>query len=257
MTTAPDGPGHESLRAMLGAHALGHLDDTETAEIEAHLHTCPACRADLAAIAPLAGPLAHVDPDATHGTGGSGAGGSGAGGFGAGGSGAGEFGAGGFAGVRRALDAEPQPARDADRDELAPRRRRAPRALRPLLAAAAAVAIGLAGVGVGLALAGAGEPAVAPVAVQSLDPTVRASAGTIDHTWGVEVVLTASGFAEGQRYEVAVLDRSGRPVPAGAFRGTGGAEMVCRLNSSVLLDQAGGFVVTDADGDEVLRSRFA
>jgi hypothetical protein len=26
---------------------------------------------------------------------------------------------------------------------------------------------------------------------------------------------------------------------------------------AVLRDQAGGFVVTDADGDEVLRSRFA
>ena len=71
------------------------------------------------------------------------------------------------------------------------------------------------------------------------------------------MVLTASGFDEGRRYEVMVLDRSGRPVPAGAFRGTGTAEMVCRLNSSVLLDQAGGFVVTDAEGDEVLRSRFA
>lgn len=96
-----------------------------------------------------------------------------------------------------------------------------------------------------------------PVAVQALDPAVRASAGTIDHTWGVEMVLTASGFADGQVYEVHVLDRLGRPVPAGAFRGTGASEMVCRLNAAVLRDQAGGFVVTDADGAAVLRSRFA
>ncbi|GAA4786232.1 hypothetical protein GCM10023200_20270 [Actinomycetospora chlora] len=236
MSTPPVGPAHEHLRAMLGPHALGHLGDAETAEVEAHLGTCPSCRAELSAIAPLAGPLTRVDPDTPHVPG--------------------VAPPDGFAGVLHRLEREPtrEPAPLPSSDDLAARRRRR---ARPLLTAAAAAVIGLAGVGVGLALAGTGDPAVAPVAVQALDPTVRASAGTIDHSWGVEVVLTASGFAEGQRYEVTVLDRTGRPVPAGAFRGTGGAPMVCRLNSSVLLDQAGGFVVTDADGDEVLRSSFA
>ncbi|GAA4930175.1 putative zinc finger protein [Actinomycetospora succinea] len=232
MTTTPDGPAHERLRELLGAHAIGRLDGAERAEVEAHLAGCPPCRAELAALAPLAGPLGRVDPDADHDADHTPAAAS----------------PDGFAAVLGRLE------REREHDELAPRR---PRAVRPLVAAAAAAVIGLAGVGVGLAVAGAGEPPVAPVAVQALDPTVRASAGTIDHTWGVEVVLTASGFAEGQRYEVTVLDRGGRPVPAGEFRGTGAAEMVCRLNSSVLLDQAGGFVVTDADGSEVLRSRFA
>lgn len=227
MTTTPDG--HERLREQLGAHALGALDDEERAEVDAHLRTCASCRAELAELVPLAGPLRHVDPDA-----------------------AAAPGAGpspdGFAAVLDRLGAEEEP-REAPR----PRRRAA-----PLLAAAATAAVvGLAGVGIGLAVGAAGEPPVDPVAVQSLDPAVRATAGTIDHTWGVEMVLTASGFAEGQTYDVTVLDRAGRPVPAGAFRGTGPAEMVCRLNSSVLRDQAGGFVVTDAEGDEVLRSRFA
>jgi hypothetical protein len=242
VTTAPGDPGHDTLREQLGAHVLGQLDDAERAEVDRHLADCAACRAERDALAPLAGPLARIDPDATP---------------------ARDDPArddtapDGFAAVLERLDREGGEDGD-DRGEasvrpLAPRRRLA----RPLLAVAAAAVIGLAGVGAGLALARAGDPPVEPVAVQALDPGIRASAGTIDHTWGVEMVLTASGFVEGQVYEVAVLDRLGRPVPAGAFRGTGPAEMVCRLNSSVLRDQAGGFVVVDADGDEVLRSRFA
>jgi hypothetical protein len=232
VTTTPDG--HERLREQLGAHALGALDDEERAEVDAHLRTCASCRAELAELVPLAGPLRHVDPDAVRTTTGTTAGPPPS--------------PDGFAAVLDRLGAEEEP-REAPR----PRRRVA-----PLLATAAVAAVvGLAGVGIGLAVGAAGEPPVDPVAVQSLDPAVRATAGTIDHTWGVEMVLTASGFAEGQTYDVTVLDRAGRPVPAGAFRGTGPAEMVCRLNSSVLRDQAGGFVVTDAEGDEVLRSRFA
>lgn len=231
MTTTPDG--HERLREQLGAHALGGLDDEERAEVDAHLRTCASCRAELAALVPLAGPLRHVDPDAVGP---------------AARTAAGTPSPDGFAAVLDRLGGDEEP-----RETPRPRRRAA-----PLLATAAVAAVvGLAGVGIGLAVGAAGEPPVDPVAVQSLDPAVRATAGTIDHTWGVEMVLTASGFAEGQTYDVTVLDRAGRPVPAGAFRGTGPAEMVCRLNSSVLRDQAGGFVVTDAEGDEVLRSRFA
>ncbi|MEJ2885433.1 zf-HC2 domain-containing protein [Actinomycetospora aeridis] len=226
MTTTPSD--HDRLRELLGAHALGGLDDAERAEIEAHLEGCAACRAELAEIAPLAGPLASVDPDAAPTP---------------------TAAPDDFAAVLGRVRAEEAVVTPLD----ARRRRRVPL----LGAVAAAAVIGLAGAGIGVAASAAGEPPVEPAAVQALDPGVRADAGTIDHTWGVEVVLTASGFAEGQRYEVTVLDRAGRPVPAGAFRGTGAAEMVCRLNSSVLREQAGGFVVTDADGDEVLRSRFA
>ncbi|MDD7963719.1 zf-HC2 domain-containing protein [Actinomycetospora lemnae] len=261
MTTGPGGPLHDRLREQLGAYALGQLEGAERDEVATHLDTCPACRAELAALAPLAGPLARIDPDAPHAV-------------------ADEPTAArpgapdGFAGVLDRLRREPgdeaglrddvdgeagdgpgavSPAVPLHARGTATRRR----AVRPVLAAAAAAVIGLAGVGIGLAVAGAGEPDVEPVTVQALDPAVRASAGTIDHTWGVEMVLTGSGFAEGQVYEVTVLDRGGRPVPAGAFRGTGPTEMVCRLNSSVLREQAGGFVVTDADGDEVLRSQFS
>ncbi|PVZ14848.1 zf-HC2 domain-containing protein [Actinomycetospora cinnamomea] len=234
----PDDAGHTALRELLGAHVLGQLDDTERAAVDAHLHTCPSCRAERAALAPLAGPLAHVDPDPGPGT-------------------ADEPTTAGFAAL---LDRLREEDREEDRAQRGPAPAR-PLTARPRLAArlamvAAAVAIAAAGVGVGLAVGAAGEPPVESVPVQALDPAIRASAGAIDHTWGVEMVLTASGFTDGEVYEVTVLDRTGRPVPAGAFLGTGPDEMVCHLNSSVLRDQASGFVVTDADGDEVLRSRF-
>lgn len=248
MTTTPPGdhehdrepdhePDHENWRDQLGAHALGQLDADERAALEGHLAGCATCRAELDAIRPLATPLGRVRtddpaPPTTHPS------------------------PAGFAAILGRIGEEETADRPAAPRapvvDLASRRRSR------LLAGAAAAVLAVAALGVGYGLgAGSGGPDPDPVAVQALDPAVRASAGTIDHTWGVEMVLTGSGFAEGQRYDVTVLDRAGRPVPAGAFRGTGSAEMVCRLNSSVLRDQAGGFVVTDAEGDEVLRSRFA
>ena len=127
-----------------------------------------------------------------------------------------------------------------------------------MLVAAAAVLIALAGLGggYGLGLRDAAGPRQ-PVAVQTVAAGVQADASRIDHTWGVEVVLTARGFEPGRTYQVAVVDRTGRPVGAGAFVGTGTDEMECRLNSSVPPGEATGFVVTTGPGQEVLRSRFA
>ena len=58
-------------------------------------------------------------------------------------------------------------------------------------------------------------------------PGVRATAGLVNHTWGVEVELHASGFDTGRRYRVAVLGPDGEPHPAGEFVGTGAREMDC------------------------------
>jgi hypothetical protein len=251
-TTPPDDhePDHEPdhWREQLGAHALGQLDAAERAALEEHLAGCAGCRAELDALGPLAAPLSRVRADepavpTTHGP-------------------TAHPSPAGFAAILGRIGEEETAGGSATSDtpvvDLAAGRpsRRPSR----LLAGAAAAVLAIAALGIGYGLgagSGSGGPDSDPVAVQALDPAVRASAGTIDHTWGVEMVLTGSGFAEGQRYEVTVLDRAGRPVSAGAFRGTGPSEMVCRLNSSVLRDQADGFVVTDAEGDEVLRSRFA
>ncbi|MDL5157140.1 anti-sigma factor family protein [Actinomycetospora termitidis] len=240
MTTWPDGRDHEVLRDRLGAYVLDGLDAEERAEVDAHLPGCPSCRTELDRIAPLAGPLRALDPDRV-GTGPR--------------HGAEESPPEGLAEVLRRVRAEADPpgvAPPAPVVPLAPRRRRP-----LLLLAAGALVIALAGAAGGFALGvrGAGGP-VEPVLVQALAPGVEAEAGTIAHTWGVEVVLTGRGFEPGRTYQVAVVDRTGRPIGAGAFVGTGATEMVCRLNSPVLRDEATGFVVTTGQGDEVLRSRF-
>lgn len=100
-----------------------------------------------------------------------------------------------------------------------------------------------------------------PVALEMVDvrvdePGVRASAGLVNHTWGVEVRLTASGFTSGGRYRVNVVGDGGQRYPAGEFVGTGSREMVCNLNSSVLRDRAGGFEVLDAAGEVLVTSDF-
>ncbi len=82
---------------------------------------------------------------------------------------------------------------------------------------------------------------------------VQASANLVDHTWGVEVKLTASGLQPGKRYDVTVLGRDGTAFDAGAFVGTDG-EVRCNLNAAVLRDRAAAFVVLDRDGAEVLRA---
>ena len=94
------------------------------------------------------------------------------------------------------------------------------------------------------------------VAVQVDDPGVHASADLVDHTWGVEVKLHATGFDRGGRYRATVLGVDGRRYPAGGFVGTGTREMDCNLNSSVLRDRAAGFEIRDGDGAVVVSSAF-
>lgn len=50
----------DDVRISLGAYVLGALDPEETAEVEAHLDTCPACRAELAELSGLPAVLGRV-----------------------------------------------------------------------------------------------------------------------------------------------------------------------------------------------------
>nr|WP_204264579.1 zf-HC2 domain-containing protein [Geodermatophilus normandii] len=222
------------MRELLGVAALGALEPAEHDRLQAHLDGCPSCRAELAELTPLAARLAAVDPDA--------------------------------------LDETPTPppglgavvlARIAAEEQRSgpPRHRATPlprrRALRPVLAAAAVVGVAAAGATVGwLARPVPEPPPLEPVSVQAVDPGVEARADLIPHTWGVEVRLTGTGFADGEVYRVAVTDDDGREVPAGEFLGIGSAELRCNLNSAVLRADAVGFEVVDDDGDVVVRSDF-
>ena len=52
------------LATSLGVYVLGAARQDERRRIEAHLPRCPACRAELARLAPIPGLLASVPPDA-------------------------------------------------------------------------------------------------------------------------------------------------------------------------------------------------
>lgn len=218
--------GHQELREQLGVFALGHGSPMERAALRAHLDGCAACRAELAELTPLAARLADVDPDRLDET------------------------PAPPAGLRDAvlarIAAEPRPpVRLADH-----RRRR-------LVAAAAAVAIAAAAFAVGWLVRPQPAPGpLEPVAVQTADTGIEASAAVVPHTWGVEVKLSGSGFTAGEVYSVTVRQADGDQVPAGAFLGIGPGELDCNLNSPVLRADAAGFDVVDAEGAVVVSSTF-
>nr|WP_202893665.1 zf-HC2 domain-containing protein [Kribbella italica] len=206
------------MRELLGTYALGQLTPAEVTRVRAHLDGCPECRAELAAIAPLAEPLRMVDPDR--------------------------------------LGAElPAPPAWLEESILTaidnePRRRRP--VGRWLVAAAAVVVIGAGGAALGYGLAPKPpEIPLEPVTVAVADPAVRSTADVVPHTWGMEIKLTATGFADGETYRVVVVTADGRTAPAGEFIGTGDREMHCNLNSSVLRPDATAFRVLDDRGRNV------
>lgn len=228
-------PDHEKLRNDLGAYVLGALPPDEAATLEAHLATCAGCRAerdDLLLAADALGELKR------------------------GGTGA-------------SLPVEPAPAGLealvlGRLEQEAARERRTTWVRRAAMAAVAGAAAAAVLVG-GLAVTRDDAPAtqVAPpppmeqVEVAAFDDDVDADAALVNHTWGVEVKLTATGFDDGGRYRVLVVGTDGKRYPAGAFVGTGTREMRCNLNSAVLRPDASGFEVRDGSGDVVVSSTFA
>ncbi|GAA4678644.1 anti-sigma factor family protein [Nocardioides nanhaiensis] len=236
-------PDHERLRTALGPFLLGALDQAEATEVDVHLATCADCRAELDELQPAAALLAEARDLAPHAV-------------------AGAEAAPPTLGVRVLAAVESERARSGPADpadQASWHRRRRPLAV---AAAGGAVAASLVLTGGWLALRPDPAPPVPfeAVPVVVLGPgertDVEATAGLIPHTWGVEVRLTGSGFQVGESYRVAVLGEDGRTYPAGEFVGTGAAGMVCNLNSSVLRDDAAGFVVRDAEDRVVLRSSF-
>ena len=217
--------GHRALRESLGSYVLGHLSPRERSAVEAHLDGCPSCRAEVAGISPVVGPLGTVDP--------------------------------------ARLDVTPVPppwlgerivARAAAERPARPVRPASRRGV--LVAAAAVVAAAVLGGGVGyVAGQGPGVPRE-PVEVLATGTAVQASATVVPHTWGVEITLVADGFDDGEAYRVVVIDESGTAVDAGRFIGTGPERMVCNLNTSVLRAQATGFDVLDGAGRVVLHGEL-
>lgn len=235
-----DAPQHDELEQLVVDHVLGRLDPDDDARALEHLDTCATCRAVADDVAATAAALRRLAPDPAT-------------------SEAGErtvaplslddrmealFAAG--------LPEETAPV--ADVVALRPPRRRL------IAVAAAAAVVGLlAGSGVTAlvtrddapvaapAPAPAPGPVVLPVATLETEAGVTATAGVVDHTWGVELKLTTEGLPAGRTYRVVVTGDDGRRYHAGAFVGVSGRPVVCNMNSGVLLARAASFAVLDDD----------
>ena len=195
--------GHEEVRVALGAYAVGALEPGERPEVERHLATCPSCRAELAALAPLPGLLSRLDREATLG------------------------------GARVELD----PAL-ADRlvAAVATERRTERRTLRrwramAALAAAAAVLLGALAVvslltrpggGRGTA-AGPGSRVAGPgaaIALQVVDPAAGSLNGTVradPKGWGASLELQLWDLPDRPQFALMVVGRDGRREQAAAW----------------------------------------
>lgn len=221
------GDPHGRWREQLGAHVLGGLSAHEAEELRAHLRDCPRCRAEHADLAPLASALRDVDPR------------------------------------RIGHEARPRPEL-ADRVALRveqQRRRRARESTRrwTLTGAATAVAAGFAVV-LALAVFPRGDdappaPAREPIEVVEAVAGVQADGALIAHTWGTELVLTATGLRDGATYDVAFRRGDGTSVPSGTFIGDASKPVVCRLNAALLREDADALTITRA-GEVVMTSEL-
>ena len=217
---------HALVEPLLGPAALGVLDAQEQGLVDAHVATCDGCAAELRALTAVADRLGTLAPEQAR------------------------------------LAVEPlAPLGDrlvaaAARDARRTRRRTA------ALASAAAAVVLAAGVTTAVVLDDDDDaaPAVAGPVVREVPVRAAgglvASAGVVDHTWGVEIKLRATGLAAGGAYDVEVVDDAGRASSAGRFLGTGERTLTCNLNSAVLLADAASFVVRDPAGAEVVRGEL-
>jgi hypothetical protein len=135
----------------------------------------------------------------------------------------------------------------------APRRKR-----RDVLLGGVAASVGAAAGVAGYAIAD-DDPAAVPteaIALEGAPRGVDATAALINHTWGVELLLTVSGLQAGATYDVVYRAAEGEDLRAGSFIGVAGSQL-CRMTGALLRDQVRAIEVLDADGAAVLRSRLS
>jgi hypothetical protein len=176
--------GCREWRERIGALVLGQLPEEERLATEAHLDGCPACRAEAAALAPMASLLGRADPD-------------------------------------RLLPAPAPPPRLGERifrRIAAERRAERGRRTRLRLGLAAAVA-GAAAVVVVVSMAGSDRSTPAEtVAFRSLPRGASAEATLASRPWGSEISVEVHGFRPGTLCQVWLRRSDGKRVPAGSFR---------------------------------------
>jgi hypothetical protein len=181
-----------AMMMSLGVYVLGAADTAERQRLEAHLPTCPACRAELTRLAPLPGLLAGI-PD----------------------------------GIRDTARSSGRPAWSPRPPAWLPGRPawRPARALRQggarlRWAAGAAACIAAAAVTTGFWLSSAsGEHRVAALTLAGTNPVTHVSAtATLTATsWGTSIQLQVSGLPENVECRLVVHSRTGRTEVSGVW----------------------------------------
>ena len=199
-------------RELLGAHALGHLQGDERAGLEAHLDGCAECRAELAALQPVARMLPYADPER--------------------------------------FESAPVPPADlgqriaatieGEKERLRKRRQRRRVGGFALGGAAAALATAV------LLLFVLGGEEASPerhVKFASLPAGVKIDATLEPHAYGTEIRMYVHGVESGTLCRVALRGPKGVTYPAGTFRYRWGDDSDAVLSSALDLSRTRAVVV--------------
>lgn len=199
-------------RELLGALALGHLQGAERIGLEAHLDGCAECRAELAALQPVARMLPHADPEQ--------------------------------------FEAAPQPPADlgqriaatieGEKERLQKRRQRRRLGGFALGGVAAALATAV------LLLFVFGSEEAGPerhVEFASLPAGVKIYATLEPHAYGTEIRMYVHGVESGTLCRVALRGPKGVTYPAGTFRYRWGDDSDAVLSSALDLSRTRAVVV--------------
>lgn len=198
-------------RELLGALALGHLEGDERVGLEAHLDGCAECRAELAALQPVARMLPHADPER--------------------------------------FEAAPQPPTDlgqriaatieGEKGRLHKRRQR--RRLGGFALGGAAAALVTAAL---LLFVFEGEEASPERHVEFASPAgVKIYATLEPHAYGTEIRMYVHGVESGTLCRVALRGPKGVTYPAGTFRYRWGDDSDAVLSSALDLSRTRAVVV--------------
>ncbi|MEX0755588.1 MAG: zf-HC2 domain-containing protein [Actinomycetota bacterium] len=219
-------PPADHVRSLLGAFALGHLDEDETEAVRAHLEGCAACRAEADELLAVAGVLPLADPSR--------------------------------------LGAQPDPPDDLldgvleriDR-ERRERHHTRQRSLAIRIGVAATIAVVVVAA---LVVLLPGERDGSGGEIVALASRVEGAVGeAIVHrdpasTW---VELNTSGLEAGETYAVWLEESgSGERAPAGSFTGVEG-DLYISLYSTLPRDDAASIGVSTLDGEIVMRGDLA
>lgn len=131
---------------------------------------------------------------------------------------------------------------------------------RTVLVGSIAAAVGAAAGIAGTVAATAGDrsedagPPTRPVAFGAVPDGTTVTGRTIDHTWGMELLLDVDGLPVDRDFVVSYRTASSA-VSAGGFRSVA-VPMACRFNGTVLRDAVTEIVIADQEsGEVVLRGR--